>query len=79
MATDFLFSPFAGIRNWAGIPRYELIPMYRRRSRDHIDAIRDPRDDRGSRRIFRKKDDVNLIRRCIVYLNSALYVSNIHY
>lgn len=42
--TILLFSSFAGIRNWAGIPRYELIPTCRRRSEDHIGAIQEIRE-----------------------------------
>lgn len=73
MATvSLLFSPLAWIRNWAGIPRYELIPTYRRRSGDHIDTIQDPRDDLDSWRVFRKKGNVNLTRRHIPYLNFTL-------
>lgn len=35
MATDFALPLFAGIRNWAGIPRYELIPACRCQQRSY--------------------------------------------
>jgi len=39
----FCSSPFTGIRNWAGIPRYELIPLCRSWQRSY--RCKDPRDD----------------------------------